>query len=54
MYKKVDESQWMDFEQFKKVLKSLNGILKPVSSEDLNTCNSKSKKKGIGFGKKSS
>ena len=54
MYKRIDESQWMDFEQFKQVLKSLNGTLKPVPSEHLNTCNNKSKKKGFGFGKKSS
>ncbi len=26
MYKRIDESQWMDFEQFKRVLKTLNGM----------------------------
>lgn len=54
MYKRIDESQWMDFEDFKKLVKSLNGTLKPVPSEDLNICYKKSKKKGIGFGKRSS
>ena len=54
MFKKFDESQWMDWEDFKKFMKSLNGTLKPFPTEDLNTCNNKSKKKGIGFGKKSS
>jgi len=54
MYKRIDESQWMDFEQFKRVLKTLNGTLKAAPSKDLNTCNRKSKKKGFGFGKKSS
>jgi hypothetical protein len=54
MFKKFDENQWIDFKDFKKVLKSLNGILKPTPSQDLNTCNKKSKKKGFGFGKKSS
>jgi hypothetical protein len=54
MYKRIYESQWMDFDEFKKLLKSSNGTLKPIPSQDLNTCNNKSKKKGIGFGKKSS
>lgn len=55
MHKRVfDESQWMDWEEFKKVLKSLNGRLKPAPNQDLNSCNNKSKKKGFGFGKKSS
>lgn len=42
MSKKYDNTQWMDWEDFKKALIALREPSKPVSSQDLNTSNDES------------